>query len=362
MIGFDGHRVSKELKEIVLHYCIGGIILFSRNIEDPVQLANLCNDLQVLSPDIPLFISIDQEGGRVSRLKEPFTQLPPARFFGRSLERERDTGAESPRERRRIVEIVNNLGRIIARELRSVGINMNLAPVLDTNTNPNNPVIGDRSFGSDPCMVSTLGNAFMEGLRENGVIATGKHFPGHGDTDCDSHKQLPVVQHDVERLERIELRPFIEAIGIGLETIMTAHILYPAWDPLMPATLSERIVKELLRKTIGFEGLILSDDMEMDAIARNYSIEKATVNAVKAGVDVIIIGSDLEKQEGAVQSVLKAVDEGVLSETRIEESVERIKRLKNKYLLPYRPTNCNDVGTIIGCREHREVADEINLA
>ena len=236
---------------------------------------------------------------------------------------------------------------------------MDLAPVLDVNTNPNNPVIGDRSFGADPSVVSTLGNAFIKGLQENGVIATGKHFPGHGDTDLDSHKQLPVVKHDAKRLKETELKPFMEAIGKGLEAIMTAHVLYPAWDISMLATLSERILKGLLRKKLGFKGLIISDDMEMGAIAKNYPIEEATVNAIKAGVDVILIGNNIEKQKRAVQSTLEAIDEGKLSEARIEESIKRILKVKDKYLLPYHPADYDDVKALVGCREHKEVVDRI---
>ncbi|KAF0123103.1 MAG: beta-N-acetylhexosaminidase [bacterium] len=366
MIGFDGCKVSKNLMDIVQHYQIGGVILFSRNYKDPIQLANLCDDLQSLSPDTPLFLSIDQEGGRVSRLKEPFTQFPPAGILGKIFEKELKeikkegkSRTEFSYEKYKTVELVRNLGRILAREIRSVGINMDLAPVLDVNTNPDNPVIGDRSFGANPSVVSTLGNAFIKGLQENGVIATGKHFPGHGDTDLDSHKQLPVVRHDARRLERVELKPFIEAIEVGLEAIMTAHVLYPAWDIFMFATLSERILKSLLRKKLGFKGLIISDDMEMGAIAKNYPIGEATVNAINAGVDVILIGNNIEKQKNAIQSVFKAINEGKLSEARIEESIKRIIRIKNKYLLPYHPADYDDVKAIVGCREHKEVVDKI---
>ena len=366
MIGFDGCKVSKDLMNIIQHYQIGGVILFSRNINDPIQMANLCNDLQSLSPDTPLFLSIDQEGGRVSRLKEPFTQFPPAGILGEIFEKElgeiKKEGkscTEFSYEKHKTVELVCNLGGILARELRSVGINMDLAPVLDVNTNPDNPVIGDRSFGGHPFVVSTLGNAFIKGLQENGVIAAGKHFPGHGDTDLDSHKQLPVVRHDARRLEETELKPFMEAIKRGLEAIMTAHVLYPAWDISMPATLSERILKGLLRKKLGFKGLIISDDMEMGAIAKNYPIGEATVNAIKAGVDVILIGNNIEKQKKAVRSTLEAIGKGKLSEVRIEESIKRIIKVKNRYLLPYHPANYDDVKALVGCREHKEVVDKI---
>ncbi|MFH1625214.1 MAG: beta-N-acetylhexosaminidase [Pseudomonadota bacterium] len=366
MIGFDGCHVSKELKEIVLHYDVGGVILFSRNINDPIQLANLCNDLQNLSPHMPLFVSIDQEGGRVSRLKYPFTEIPPPELFGRRLEKEfngmkkeKERNPEFSYENHEVVALVRDLGRIVARELRTVGINMNLSPVLDVNTNPENPVIGDRSFGANPYVVSILGTALIKGFQENGVIATGKHFPGHGDTDRDSHRELPTVKQSAKRLKEVELRPFVTAIGGGLEAIMTAHVLYPAWDRSMPATLSPKILRDLLRRTLRFKGLILSDDMEMGAIGDRYSIEEATVKAIKAGVDVVLIGGNLEKQERAIQSTLRALNEGMISEARIEESIYRIENLKNKYLLPYRPIDYNNVKAVIGCREHKEVVYRI---
>ncbi|MFH2012050.1 MAG: beta-N-acetylhexosaminidase [Pseudomonadota bacterium] len=351
MIGFDGYRVSRDLIEMIQLYQIGGVILFSRNYKDPTQLANLCNDLQALSPSIPLFISIDQEGGRVSRLKEPFTQLPPAGILGKIFEKEEKISAE----------LAHNLARVLARELRSVGINMNLAPVLDVNTNPDNPIIGDRSFSPDPFVVSTLGKAFIKGLQENGVIATGKHFPGHGDTDMDSHKQLPVVKHDANRLEEIELKPFMDNIEGELEAIMTAHVLYPAWDNSKLATLSEKILKNILREKMGFKGLIISDDMEMGAIAGNYPIGEATVIAIKAGVDIILIGNSPESQKEAVQSTFKAIDEGKLSEERVGESLKRIINVKNKYLIPYHPANYDNVKALVGCREHKEVADKVKI-
>ena len=366
MVGFDGHQVSLKLRDIILCHGIGGIILFSRNITDPIQLADLCNDLQNISKDIPLFISIDQEGGRVSRLKEPFTQLPPARFFGRLFEKkpqeiqeDKTNEFEPDYKKDDVVTLLYDLGEVVARELSSVGINMNLAPVLDVNTNPGNLVIKDRSFGLDPFTVSILGNAFIKGLQGNGVIAVGKHFPGHGDTDCDSHKQLPTVKHSVKRFEEVELMPFMESIKEGLESIMTAHVLYPAWDASMPATLSENILDGILRKKMGFEGLIISDDMDMGAIKSKYSIEEATMHAINAGVDIILIGNNLGKLERVMHTTLQAVDKGRISQSRINESVERILGLKNRYLYPYHPADHDHVKSVIGCKQHKEIVDKI---
>ena len=364
MIGLEDHQVSREHKKMIFRHGVGGVILFSRNTADPIQVADLCNDLQDISKEIPLFISIDQEGGRVTRLKEPFIQLPPARDFGRRLEEvledqkehEPKNRSDSSCERDNVVQLLYDLGGAVGKELRSVGINMNLAPVLDVDTNPKNPIIGDRSFSSDPSVVSMLGNAYIKGLQGNGVIAAGKHFPGHGDTDLDSHESLPITKHGVDRLEGVELIPFIESIREGLECIMTAHVLYPAWDPSMPATLSKNILDGILRKRMGFDGLIISDDMDMGAIQSNYSTEEAVVHAMNAGVDIILLGNGLDRLEEVMTATLKAANRGKISQSRIKESVSRIIGLKNRYLYPYQPADHCQVKSVIGCEQHKEIS------
>ncbi|MFQ5991944.1 MAG: beta-N-acetylhexosaminidase, partial [Nitrospiraceae bacterium] len=250
MVGIQETSVSKELATFLKQYRPGGIILFARNLETPSQIARLTNELHQLATDSPLFISIDQEGGRVSRLPAGFTIFPPCELFGI---------CQSP-------DLAYAAARATATELRAVGINMNLAPVLDINTNPSNPIIGNRAFGASPAEVSELGAATIKGLQDHHVIACGKHFPGHGDTAADSHKELPVVSASAATLQERELQPFRKAITVGVASIMTAHVVYPALDDHAPGTLSHGILTDLLRHQLQFDGLILTDDLEMQAI------------------------------------------------------------------------------------------------
>ncbi|MEK6545021.1 MAG: beta-N-acetylhexosaminidase [Nitrospinota bacterium] len=317
MIGFHGTALSEELKEIITNYGIGGVIIFSRNIESPAQIKDLINSIQKLSiqkNQIPLFVSIDQEGGRVFRLKPPFRQYPSYGKLGRA-------GSE---------ELVMSNALAMAEELIEIGVNMNMAPVLDVNTNPQNPIIGDRSFSSDPNMVSRLGTCIIKTFKEKGIIAVGKHFPGHGDTSSDSHLELPVVNHNIKRLENIELKPFIHAFKNGLRAVMTAHVLYPALDADYPATLSERIIKNILRKKYGFDGVVITDDLEMKAISNRYTGEDAGILSIRAGGDILLICHTHDKQLRIFDSLLKAVENGDIKEERIEESFRRIMKLKEE--------------------------------
>ena len=229
--GFDGLKPSDEIKGLIKDYNIGGVILFSRNIKDPAQTARLCNSLQEISKT-PLFICVDQEGGKVSRLPKPFTQFAGNAAIGKSNS----------------VKLAYAFGEITAKELKAVGINANFAPVLDVNTNPDNPIINERAFSNNPNSVSRFGLAVIAGLQDNGVIACCKHFPGHGDTSLDSHYQMPVVEHSIERLNEIELLPFKHAAENDVAAIMTAHVLYKGLDEKYPATLSKKIIHDLLRK------------------------------------------------------------------------------------------------------------------
>jgi len=209
---------------------------------------------------------------------------------------------------------------------------MNMAPVLDVNTNPKNPIIGDRSFSSDPNVVSRLGSCVIKTFHEKGIIAVGKHFPGHGDTFSDSHLELPVVHHGVGRLEEIELKPFINTFKTGLRAIMTAHVLYPALDPDYPATMSEKIINGILRNKLGFNGVVITDDMEMKAITNNYSDKISAIQSVKAGVDILLICHSHDKQIKMFNSISMALESGEIKEERIEESLYRIARLKKDFI------------------------------
>ncbi|HUK55148.1 MAG TPA: beta-N-acetylhexosaminidase [Nitrospiria bacterium] len=343
MVGFNGVGPSKAVVRLITEFQIGGVILFARNLQSPSQTAKLCNALQSQSPRMPLLISIDQEGGRVSRLPKGFTLFPG----GAQLAACRST------------ELVYRVAEATARELRSVGINMNLAPVLDVHTNPSNPIIGDRAFGDSPTLVSTLGLTMIAGFQDNNVIACGKHFPGHGDTGADSHKELPRVSHGLRRLREVELRPFLHVIPNGLASIMTAHVLYPQLDPDEPATLSKRIVTGLLRESMGFKGVVITDDLQMKAISQTHGPGEAAVKAIEAGVDLLLICNDEEDPLKALEAVARAVRQKRISEARIEQSLLRILQMKEKYILPYQPSDLAQVKEIVGSSSNKHLLEEI---
>ena len=343
MIGFSGPSVPKDLVSLMAEYRPGGVILFARNLESPAQILSLTNDLQKLAHHEPLVISIDQEGGRVSRLPAGFTIFPPCAVLGQ---------CDS-------TELTYAAAAATATELRAVGINMNLAPVLDLNTNSENPIIGDRAFGATPTQVSTLGLATIAGLQDNKVIACGKHFPGHGDTTTDSHKELPVVTASLGRLREMELRPFSHAIENGLATVMTAHVLYPSLDERYPATLSFAILTGLLRDQLSFEGLILTDDLEMHAISDHHGIEEAAIKAFLAGADVLLICKDRDRQVAAMEAIHDAVKDGTIPQARLEASLQRIAKTKERFLHPYDPPAPGAVKELVGSQEHIALLDTI---
>src|SRR3954467_8567116 len=232
--GFGGHSVPVELAALAREFSLGGVILFARNVAEPEQVAELCYESARLVPDLQLWVSVDQEGGRVARLKAPFTEWPPMATLGRSGD----------------VRLAERFARALASELKSVGISLDYAPVLDIHTNPKNPVIGDRALAEKADEVARLGAAIVRALQAEGIAACGKHFPGHGDTSTDSHVELPLVEHPPERLREVEFAPFRAAIDAGVATIMTAHVLVPALDEQRPATLSKRVVTGLLREEL----------------------------------------------------------------------------------------------------------------
>jgi len=337
MVGFLGSSVSTELAAFIREYKPGGVIVFSRNLESVGQMVELTNALQKLSSRSPLLISIDQEGGRVSRVPKDFTIFPPSQVVGQCNSYELAYAAAS----------------VTAAELRSVGINMNMAPVLDVNSNPCNPIIGDRAFGTTPNLVCEMARATMAGLQDNRVAACGKHFPGHGDTATDSHKELPVVTAPLHRLEEIELPPFDHAIRHGVASLMTAHVRYEALDGERPATLSPAILRTLLREQLGYNGVVLTDDLEMNAIVDHYGIGDAAVRAFLAGCDVLLICKDHEREVTAIKAVEAAVKDGSISQARLDLSLERIARLKARFIEPYKPVTISDARLIVGCRTHR---------
>lgn len=344
--GFSGDTYGGSLKKAIEEYHIGNVILFERNITDIQHLTTLNRTIQEKSLEylkIPAFIAVDQEGGMVVRIKEGATYMPGNMAFSAANE---DT---------------YRAGVIMGKELRALGINMNLAPCLDINSNPQNPVIGVRSYGEEKEKVAALGIGYIEGLQKY-VAAVAKHFPGHGDTITDSHLDLPVIHHDVDRIREMELYPFKAAIKAGVDAIMTAHVLFPAFEQKkLPATLSYRIMTGLLRKQLSFEGLIVSDCMEMSAIKDYYGTAQAVIKGIEAGVDMFFISHHLEYQIESVQLVKKAVLEGALQESRINQSVEKILSIKEKYNLFDNPfPNEEKIKDEVGCQEHRAFAKSVS--
>ncbi|MEK6775663.1 MAG: beta-N-acetylhexosaminidase [bacterium] len=339
VFGFDGTEPDAHILRMIRNFGIGGVILFSRNIRDPLQTARLIHSLQDASA-IPLLVGIDQEGGRVSRLPSPFTSFPGNHALGLSGSR----------------KLSYAFGRATAEELSSVGINLNFAPVLDVNTRPENPVIGTRAFGGDASLVADLGCSVIRGLQDHGVIACGKHFPGHGDTSLDSHLDLPSVHHNEERIRSLEMLPFQRALLSGMETVMTAHVLYPALDTVLPATLSRRIIQNILREELRFNGVVFTDDLEMKAVEDRWGMERSSVLAINAGVDALIICHDPEKQEKGLHAVMDAVEKGEIPVERIEAAAARILDLKRRWLKTAFYPDLHKIETQVGSREHRELA------
>ena len=343
MVGFQGTELSRTFLDWLEEYRPGGVILFSRNLEDPEQVARLTNTLQEHTFNPPLLIAIDEEGGRVSRLPRGFTTFPAA---------SRVAACHAS-------DVAYEMAGVTAQELRAVGINMNLAPVLDVNSNPANPIIGDRAYGTQPEQVCTYGMAVMQGLEDHGIIPCGKHFPGHGDTMTDSHHVLPVVEADRARLDAVELEPFRQAIRRGLPTVMTAHVRYPALDAEAPATLSPSILTDLLRSRLGFEGVTLTDDMEMRAILDHQPIGEASVRAVQAGADMVVICHQQEQQGEAIAAIEHALERGELSWERLTASVARIQALKDKYLASLQPVDPSQVAQTVGHPRHQALLAKI---
>jgi beta-N-acetylhexosaminidase len=333
------------MRSLAREFQLGGVTLFTRNIEEPEQVAELDHDLQSLSAGVPVWVAVDQEGGRVARLHSPFTEWPAMATLGRS-------GDE---------KLASRFAAALAAELKAVGITLDYAPVLDIHTNPKNPIIGDRALGEDADTVARLGAAIVRGLQENGVAACGKHFPGHGDTSVDSHLALPLVEHPPDRIRRVECVPFREAIRNDVAFIMTAHILVPSLDEERPATLSPAIVRGMLREELDFNGVILSDDLEMKAIADSYTVPDAAVQAIAAGCDgVLVCQGHLDLQIATLEAVIHAVEDGRIPYKRAEDALARHRRAKERFLAaPVAPGRGPKLRSLLGSDQHRRIADEM---
>jgi beta-N-acetylhexosaminidase len=344
---FHGTSIPVEWRSLARDFDLGGAILFARNVEAPEQVAELGADLEGLGGGMPAWVSIDQEGGRVARLEEPFTRWPPMATLGRA-------GSEPLAER---------FARALARELTAVGVTLDFAPVLDIHTNPKNAVIGDRALAARAEEVARLGRVIVRTLQAEGVASCGKHFPGHGDTSQDSHFELPLVEHPPDRLRAVEFEPFRAAIAEHVAFIMTAHVHVPALDQARIATLSPLVVKGLLRDELGFEGVILSDDLEMKAVSAQIEVPSAAVQAINAGCDgVLICSGDIEVQAAALEALVKAVESGEISATRFDEAYKRHRATKHRFLGGDRsrtPDRLRELKAVLGREEHQAIAAEM---
>jgi beta-N-acetylhexosaminidase len=343
--GFAGHSIPADLKLLAREFDLGGIILFARNVDSPEQVAEIAREARSLAHELPLWVSVDQEGGRVARLKTPFTVWPPMMTLGRSRDE----------------QLAARFARSLAAELTAVGISMDYTPVLNILTTASNPVIGDRALATTAEEVAKLGQVIIRTLQENGIAACGKHFPGHGDTSVDSHFELPLIEHPPDRIERVELVPFRAAIEAGVASIMTAHILIPALDADRPATLSNRIVTGMLKQDLGYGGLVLSDDLEMNAISGRYGIAEATVLAIAAGCDAVLMCGDAQDQQAeAIEAVIHAAENGTLPEKRLEDALSRHRRVKERFLVRRpQPLTGATLRAALGADEHQAVSDEM---
>jgi beta-N-acetylhexosaminidase len=317
MTGIDGYINDEHASELIEKYKVGGFILLGQNIKDTNQTLALVNSLKASNSKnkTPLFFGIDEEGGRISRLPAEFTKLPNNKVIGQKNNS----------------DLSFNIGNLLGKELKAFGLNMDFAPVLDINSNPKNPIIGDRSFGINADIVSKLGIATMKGIQSQNVISGVKHFPGHGDTSVDSHIGLPVVNNDLNRLKSFELIPFSKAIQNKADVVMVAHILLPKIDKDNPASFSKAIITDVLRNYLGYNGVVITDDMTMGAIVKNYDIGQAAVKSLNAGTDIILVCHDFDKETAVINAINKAAENKVISQKSIDEKLYRVLKLKQKY-------------------------------
>ena len=344
MVGFpEATRTVPSSIGRALEGGLGGLILFRRNIEDIHQFMDLSRSIHAVnnhqgpSP----FVAVDQEGGRVVRLRSPLSPIPPMRTLG-----ELDD-----------LDLTAAVSGLMARELEAVGVNLNFAPVIDVDSHPANPVIGDRSFSRDPSRVARHGRVFIEAHLRNGVLPCAKHFPGHGDTSTDSHLTLPSLPHDLKRLDEVELLPFREVISSELPAIMTAHILFEKLDSVHPASLSRPVLQDLLVTQLGFQGLIITDCLEMKAVSERYTIEEMVELGLQAGVHIFLISHSESVWQAAWEHLIRLGERDHETRTKILTSANDISECK----LRQRPSPRQDAPAleILGCAEHRGILESI---
>ncbi len=352
VVGFAGDSLGPEITALAREFDLGGVILFKRNVESPEQVAEVAVEAQQLARELPLWVGVDQEGGRVARLRSPLTEWPPMLALGRA-------GDE---------KLAGRFASALAAELRAVGFSIDFAPVLDVLTNAKNPAIGDRALGERADVVARIGVAIIRGLQEAGVAACGKHFPGHGDTGVDSHLDLPLVESPPDRLDAVDFVPFRAAIAADVASIMTGHLLVPSLDAEKPATLSRRIVTDVLRGDLRFDGLVFTDDMEMKAIAGRTPQDRAVVSAIAAGCDVALLcGTDVQAHAAALEALVRAVERDEIPWKRVEAALGHQRRAKERFAAMegttlsrnWRPMPSPALRALVGCPAHQSVAEEI---
>lgn len=331
-VGFFGTTLSDPLK-LLLDRGVGGVVLFARNVEDPAQVGELARSIKAHAGR-PVMIGLDQEGGLVQRLRKGFTRLPPMRALGAVGD----------------AVVAEEVGRLIGQELAAVGIDVNYAPVLDVDTNPKNPIIGNRSLGRDAALVARLGVALGRGIESAGVASCGKHFPGHGDTEQDSHQELPRLSHDRARLDRVELVPFRAWSEAKLASIMTAHVIFEPIDAEFPATMSRRVLCGILREELGYEGLIITDDIEMKAIADHYGYDVAAKRGIASGVDNFLCCHTAEVAHGLIDTLAAAAASGEVPEARLRDAAARVESFNARWAKPARAPRLELVGTDAGAQ------------
>lgn len=339
--GFEGKQLSEDTAAFLQQSRIGGVLLFEKNYENPKQLRDLICQIQECRSDLPLWISVDQEGGRVQRFKEPFTRIPKAQIIGK---------VDSPK-------LTFELGDMIAKELKAVGINLNFNPVADILTNTNNQVIGDRSFGDSEALVSRMVTAIVRGHIVAGVQPCVKHFPGHGGTLEDSHEQLPRVQTTLEELEELSFRPFVRTFKSRCNMVMTAHVVFDKIDPEYPATLSKKILRDILRSRLRYSRVIVSDDLEMKAIIDKFGLENGAFLALEAGCDILVVRSEAMARK-VYSSLTQAIENSKLSPEIVLEAAKRCRNLKKEVLGTYEAPSEKDLDQKIGTPEHRALVEK----
>lgn len=314
LVGMSGKEVNAEVEELITDLHVGGFIMFAHNLESAEQTVHLLNDLKRVNENnpYPLFLSVDQEGGRVTRLPELET-LPTNWEIGKKG------------------NLAKDYGKLIGEQVAAFGFNMNFAPVLDVNNEPNNPVIGDRAFGDNVQIVQENGIDMFQAIQKTNVIPVGKHFPGHGDVTVDSHEDIPVIDKSLSVLEEMELAPFRAAIEEGIDVVMVGHLFVPQIDEKFPASMSREIIQNVLRESFAFDGVVITDDMTMGAITNTYNIEEIAPQIIHAGADMLLIADEKEVIEEVAAALKASVASGELSEERVDESVMRIIQLKEKY-------------------------------